>query len=148
VFYAQNDSLNTKIFIRVYDSQGKKIDKGKIIDITETLLEINGKRGYTSFPVESIGIIKTKRAVGNNMIVGTTIGAFTGIVIGYASGSKDPGWFEYSKSDGALAGAIAGAGIGATIGAITIITKRTQTFNIYGDKEKLNFFKETMIKKN
>jgi len=69
---AQNEFENTNIFVRVYDLEGKKIGKGKILSISETSLQLYRKG---EFIVNGIGSIKTKHSGGNNRLIGAASGA-------------------------------------------------------------------------
>ena len=138
---AQNVYENTNVFVRVYDLQGKKISKGKILSISETSLQLNRKGESVKIPVISIGSIKTKHSAGNNVLVGAAIGATSMAILGAATADPDA-WFGYTAAEGATGGALFGGATGAAIGGITVLFKNSKSYEINGDKEKLKAFKE------
>jgi len=143
---AQNGLENTNVFVRVYDLQGKKISKGKILSISETSLQLNRKGESMNIPVESIGSIKTKRSAGNNVLFGAATGATTMAILGAATADPDAWIFGYTAGEGAAAGALLGGTAGAAIGGITILFKNSKSYEINGDKVKLKAFTELKLK--
>ncbi len=143
---AQNGFENTNVFVRVYDLQGKKIGKGKILSISETSLQLNRKGESVKIPVSNIGFIKTKRSAGNNVLIGAIAGATTLGLIGAITAEPDAIIFGFSASEGAAGGAVLGGIAGAAIGGITILFKNSKSYEINGDKAKLKAFKEMIIK--
>ena len=148
--YAQNPNdtvrteiQNTNAFVRVYDLQGKKIGKGRILLISESSLQLNN---YDIIPVSSIGFIKTKRSAGNNVLVGTLVGAAPMAILGAMTADPDALIFGYTAADGAAGGALLGGIAGAAIGGISILFKNSQTYIISGNKELWQSFKESIIK--
>lgn len=143
---AQNEFENTNIFVRVYDLDGKKIGKGKILSISETSLHLSRKGESVKVKVNGIGSIKTKHSAGNNVLVGAVTGATTMAILGAAT--ADPGdlIFGYTAGEGAAAGAFLGGTAGAAIGIITILFKNSKSYEINGDIEKWKAFKEMIIR--
>lgn len=142
---AQNDFENTNIFVRVYDLQGKKIGKGKILSISDMSLQLYRKEASITVLLPDIGSIKTKHAAGNNVLVGAAIGATTLAILGAASADPDAWLFAYTAGEGAAAGALLGGTAGAAVGGITILFKNSDSYEINGDTEKWKAFKEMMI---
>lgn len=125
---AQNNSFeDANVFVRVYDLQGNKIGKGDIVSISDTTLQLIKRHNTTDIPVSDIGFVKTKYSGGNNIL----IGAISGTGIGFFSG--DPTIIA------------AGAGAGAVVGALTILFKKSESFQIDGDKTKLKALKDLII---
>ncbi|WP_299780360.1 hypothetical protein [uncultured Formosa sp.] len=124
---AQNTFENTKIFVRVYDLQGNKINKGRILSISESALQLERKGNTIDIPASDIGTIKTKYSGGNNVL----IGAIAGTGAGFFSG--DPVVIA------------AGAGVGAAVGGLTVLFKKSETFEIEGDKTKLKALEDLLI---
>ena len=143
---AQNAYENTNVFVRVYDLQGNKIGKGKILSISESSLQLNRKRESVEIPVSSIGSIKTKRSAGNNVLIGAVTGATTMAILGAATADPDAWICCNTAAEGATAGALVGGTVGAAIGGITILFKNSKSYEINGDKAKLKAFKEMIIK--
>ena len=142
--YTQNRPETPGVFVRVFDMQGKKIGKGKVLAITEDTLHLNRKREAVDIPVERIGSIKTKHSAGNNIAIGAAVGASTMAVIGAASADPDAWILGYTAGEGAAGGAILGGAAGAALGGITILFKRSRKYEINGDKEKLEAFKKAV----
>lgn len=153
---AQERFENAKVFVRVYNFQGKKIVTGKIISISPTSLQLSSKRTSVELPVSSIGTIKTKHSAGNNILIGAAIGVVTGAIIGAATTtpvsaySEFSEFFEYysfsSKEEGALAGVVLGGIAGGGIGGITVLFKNSESYEINGDMLKWIAFTEMMTK--
>jgi len=137
--WAQNRFENTNVFVRVYDLQGKKISKGKILSISETSLQVES----VEIPVNSIGSIKTKRSAGHNVLEGAVIGASTMGILGAATANQDS---FFTAGDSAVIGAVFGGTAGAAIGGITILFKNSKSYEINGDFEKWKAFEEMIIK--
>ena len=144
--YAQEKFDKANIFVRVYNLQGKKIGKGKILSISETSLQLNRNRKSVKIPVRSIGSIKTKHSAGNNVLVGAATGATTMAILGTATADPGAGILAYTAGEGAAAGALLGGTAGAAIGGITILFKNSKSYEINGDMEKWKAFKEMIIK--
>ncbi len=137
---AQNDLEEANVFVRVYDLQGKKISKGKILSISETSRQLIRKRKSINIPLDNICSVKTKHSTGNNILIGASIGATIMAIIGVVT--ADPDAWLGSADIQATMGAILGAPIGAAIGAITVLFKNSKSYEINGDKEKRKAFKE------
>ena len=143
--YAQNEFENTNIFVRVYDLDGKKIGKGKILSISETSLQLYRKGESVKVKVNGIGSIKTKHSAGNNVLVGAATGATTMAILGAATAEPDAWILGYTAGEGAAIGAFLGGTVGAAIGGITILFKNSKSYEINGDIEKWKAFKEMII---
>jgi len=139
---AQNEIVDANIFIRIYNQDGKKINKGTIKSIFESSIELYLRGKTISVPLEKIGKIKTKRSGGNNVAKGALIGGGTFALFGLLSGDDDPGIISFSSTDKGAVGLIGGSVIGAGIGGITTIFKKTNLYIIEGNEMKLKDFKE------
>ena len=138
---AQNGFENTNVFVRVYNLQGKKISKGKIFSISETSLQLKGKREPVIIAASSIGLIKTKHSGGNNVLMGAATGA-TGLAILMAASAGPDDLFD--PGGAAAAGAFLGGIAGAAIGGLTSLFKNSKSYIISGDELKWKEFKETI----
>jgi len=139
--FAQQSNDLTKIFVRIYDLQGSKIAKGKILSITDDGIRLKAKKRPVSVAVSEIGRVKTKRSGGHNVLMGASVGAATGIILGVASSDPDAGFLSYSASDGAAGGGIMLGTVGTVIGGITVLFKNSKTFAIAGDPVKWEAFR-------
>lgn len=139
---AQKGTEKTNVFVRVYDLQGKKISKGNILSISDSLLQLKGKREPMKIATRSIGLIKTKHSGGNNVLKGAVIGA-TGLAILMAATAGEDNY--YDAAGGAAAGVFMGGIFGAAVGGVTSLFKNSKTYEINGDKEKWEAFKQMII---
>lgn len=142
---AQNKIVNTNIFIRVYDLQGKKINKGKIKLISKKSIELFFKGKTIKIPLSKIGKIKTKRSGGYNVAKGALIGGSSLALIGLVSGDNDSGAVSFLATDKAALGLISGGFFGAAVGGITAIFKKSKLYIIDGNEMKLKNFKQEII---
>lgn len=139
---AQNEVVKANIFIRVYDLQGKKINKGKIKSISKTSLDLYLKRKVTTIHLSKIGKIKTKHSGGHNVLKGALIGGSSLAAIGLLDGDDNPGIISFSAGDKALLGFIGGSFSGSVVGGVTTIFKKSKLYIIDADEMKFKDFKE------
>lgn len=130
------------MFVRIYNLEGKKTDKGKVIAVTDSTLQLKRTKGIESINFNDIGMIKTKRSAGNNILMGSAIGATSMAIIGAASADESSWIFSYSAGEGAAAGAFLGGTAGAAVGGITILFKNSKTFTINGELQKWKEFQK------
>ncbi|MFO7721510.1 MAG: hypothetical protein R6W85_13875 [Gillisia sp.] len=140
--YAQEKTEIDNLFVRVYDLQGQKINKGKVLAVTDKSLQIKGKKGPINLDVAGIGSIKTKRSAGNNILIGSAIGT---VALSTLVGSQSEG-FLFNTAEGFAAGAIVGLPLGAAAGGLTTIFKNSKSYAIDGDLLKWKVFQETITK--
>ena len=137
---AQELPKKSRIFVRVYNNEGQKIAKGKILNITDDALILKKGSSSITVPTADIMYIKPKKTNGHNVLIGGVAGA--GFVLGLGLGG-----------DGldALAAVIiipVFAAIGSGIGYITSLFKNSQHYSIQGDPAKWQGFKEVMYAPN
>jgi hypothetical protein len=137
--HSQNDSEKNTVFIRVYNLEGDKINKGNVLAVKDTILQLEGKNGMVDIDVRTIGLIKTKRSEGNNVLIGSLVGLTTLAILGATQGGSDE-WF--SSTDLAVGGGVVGAVIGAGTGAMTLPFKNSKSYIINGDTSKWKKFQE------
>ena len=141
---SQDSVTYQDIFIRIYNQDGKKIAKGKLVSVNDSTLFLNLNGQRKTVPLASITTIKTKRSGGNNVAVGAGIGTVVFGVIGAISLGNDPFWNDSSL--GAGLGAIAGAPAGAIAGAIVASYKKKKIYSINGNTENLKLFANDYVK--
>ena len=126
---AQELPKKSKIFVRVYNNEGKKIAKGKILQITDSTLVL--KKGSKSITVLSSEImyIKTKRTKGHSVL----IGALPGVAL-----------LTFSNDAYASVGAVFLTLVGTTAGFISSLFKKSIKYHFTGDITKWKGFKEDM----
>jgi hypothetical protein len=145
--YAQKDTKSKNSFVRVYNLEGKKVNKGHVIFVNDSILSL--KDGYASaeIKIETIGKIKTKRSAGHNVLVGTTAGAGIGAILGVSTADPDAWIMSYTAGEGAMAMGSLGAIGGAALGGIVSAFKNSETYIIDGELKKWIIFKEMVEKK-
>ena len=136
--YAQEAIPQEKIFLRVYNLKGKKIHKGKVFSVSDSVLKLNLLNKITQISFEEIGYIKTKRSTGHNALMGASIGTTLGMI-----GSSG----ESSYIPDALGIGILTTG-GALLGLLTWSSKNYYEFEINGNLQNFKQFKDTLIGKN
>ena len=144
---AQNEVKKNYMFVRVYNLEGKKINKGIVFTVTDTTLQLKRNGRYENILFNSIGLIKTKHSEGHNVLMGSVIGASSMALLGAASADPDAWIFGYSAVEGAAAGGVLGGISGAVIGGITILFKNSKSYLINGDLSKWKAFQEMITKK-
>ena len=97
--YAQKEANTHNVFLRVYNLEGKKISKGSVIFINDTLLALKNSSDKTAISMKDIGYIKTKRSAGHNILIGSAIGTATGAILGAASADPDAWIFGYTAAE-------------------------------------------------
>lgn len=137
-------SAQRSMYVRIYDLNGKKTNKGHLVATTDSTLIIEKDKNQVTIPVANIGNIKTKHSIGNNFLIGSSVGATFLVIVGILSANPDEFLVGYTASQGALAGLIFGAPMGAAIGGITALLKNSKTFIINGNPEKLKEFMKLM----
>ncbi|MFT5244311.1 MAG: hypothetical protein ACI8QQ_002249 [Psychroserpens sp.] len=139
---AQEGTKEANVFVRVYDLQNKKISKGNILLISDTSIELKAKKGPMKIEAKGIGLIKTKRSAGNNILKGAVIGGSVFALLGVATADPDAWILGYTAAEGAAAGAILGGTAGAAIGGLSSLFKNSESYTINGDEFKFKEFKE------
>lgn len=143
--YSQSTIEEVDLFVRVYDLDGRKIGKGKLVSITKDTIRLIFRNRKTGIATPNVGRIRTKRSVGNNVLVGAAGGGLALAAIGVVSADNSSGFFTYTESEGAAVGMVMGAPIGAVVGGISAIFKNTRSFEINGDSGKLETFKSAVL---
>lgn len=138
--YAQKPSNSKSIFLRVYNLEGKKINKGKMVFANDSILTLNRNGNKVEIKFNDIGKIKTKRSGGHNVLIGSLAGFSLGAIGGVAT-SDDWLW---TAEEGAYAGGLLGAAGGAAIGGVTAGFKESETYIINGDIVKWKIFRNQL----
>ncbi len=140
--FSQDRGVSTGSFIRIYDSNGDKIAKGRILSVTDSSLIVESAKKSKSIPIKNVAIIKTKHSFGHLPLVLGTSGIILGGIVGAASyqGSNNSGsgWdIDLGIGASVLGGSmIFGPGL-ALEGVLISATKKHETFEIDGDVNKL-----------
>jgi hypothetical protein len=139
-YYSSRTTKKSKVFVRVYNNEGQKIAKGKILNITDDALILKKGSSSITIPTADIMYIKTKKTNGHNVLIGGVAGAGFVLGLGLAGDGLD-----------AFAAVIiipVFAVIGSGIGYITSLFKNSQHYSIQGDPTKWQGFKEVMYAPN
>ncbi|MCM4172742.1 hypothetical protein DHD32_14715 [Arenibacter sp. TNZ] len=142
--YGQQKIKTTGEFVRVFDLHRKKIGKGKILVLSDSILQLKGNKGELSFRPEEIGFIQTKRAAGNNVLIGTLSGAVVLAVVVAASADPNDWVFGYTTGEGAAVGAVLGAVSGAALGSLSVLFKKSEIYPINGNLSYWKTFKDDL----
>ncbi len=151
---AQQQPEYKNLFIRIYNAEGAKTSKGKLVNISEEGIVLKRGQKTVSIALAEIAKIKTKRALGHNMGIGAMLGATAGAIIGASTGSSIDNFFDdvgspektnFDTAGMATFGLLGGA-IGTATGALTGVSKKPITFDINGQKNELLKFREVMLK--
>lgn len=135
-----NVCAQNRLFVRLYDLNDKKINKGFILAVNDTILRLKKDTTYVDIPVKTIGTIRTKRTVGNNILIGTLVGSTLFATIGAATADPDSWFLDYTPAEGAIIGTLIGAPAGAIVGTFSCAFKNSKKFVINGDAEKWKAF--------
>ncbi|GAB2774719.1 hypothetical protein [Salinimicrobium soli] len=133
--YSQEKSYNDLPFVRVYNLEGKKINKGRVLKVTDSSLVLISRKDQVEIMTGEIGKIKTKHSAGSNIFIGAFIGAVALGAAGVATAEPDT-WFGYTQGEGAFGGGVLGAAGGGILGWITSLFKNSKTYSIEGDTQK------------
>ena len=69
--FLQSTFAQKPTFLRLYDSHGKRIDRGELFETTDTSLVLTRKNIFTETPVAKVNLIKSKRTTAHRMLVTT-----------------------------------------------------------------------------
>jgi RNase P/RNase MRP subunit p29 len=136
---AQELPKKSKIFVRVYNEFGKKIAKGKIMQITDSTLVLKKGSSSITIPSSDITYLKTKRGPGHNVAIGGAL-AVSAVLVGdiatpNAAGSSILAVIVFSPII---------FGIGSAVGWVTTLFKNSTQYTFAGDQVKWKGFKEDM----
>ncbi|MGK0413018.1 MAG: hypothetical protein ACJA1B_001220 [Polaribacter sp.] len=134
---AQELPKKSKIFVRVYNEFGKKIAKGKIMQITDSTLVLMKGSSSITIPSADITYLNTKRTRSHNTLIGASAGLGLGIIGMTAS---NDGWASVAHF---LLTPIY-MGLGSGIGYLTSLFKESTQYTLAGDPLKWQGFKEEM----
>lgn len=139
---AQDRLEANNIFIRVYDTKGLKLSKGKLLTIDENSIIVKRNKKSISIDVSEIGTIKTKRALGHNVGMGALAGTAIGLIYGFAQGSDGGLWVNSGGENAIAFGTLGGLIVGPIVGGLTGFGKKSRSFEINQDSNQLLKFKD------
>ena len=135
---AQELPKKSKIFVRVYNNEGQKIAKGKMLKITDDSLILKKGGRSVAVPLSKIMYIKTKRTNNHNVLLGGVSGV--GFSLFGLSQSKGSSW----DTVGFIILTPVFVAIGGGIGYLTSLFKKPVHYSIQMDSIKWQAFKEAM----
>lgn len=141
---AQELPKKSKIFVQVYNNEGEKIAKGKILNITDDALILKKGSSTITVPSSEISYLKTKRSNGHNVLLGATGGSLLGLAIVSSESGKSNSGFGGVAKGLAYAGAIVVVLVGTGVGYLTTLFKNSKQYIIDGDAQKWKGFMEDM----
>ena len=140
-FVTINLSAQKKTFLRIYDLQGKKINKGFFAGTTDsTLLIINKDAVIDTITLSQIGKIKTRHSLLSPILI-------TSLTFGLLAGAAGSGVQHALNNSNSypvirdIGGPVfpglfaVGAAAGALVGALISALQHRLTFTINGDKD-------------
>mgnify|MGYP000038245274 CR=1 FL=1 len=136
--FGQNNTFIKPQFLRVYNLEGKKINKGYIISINDSALVLNKNYKTQVIPFTEIGSIKTKRSYGNNVAISIPTSAALAAFVTYSTVEDDP--FLGRAFVTSMSGVLGALG-GFLIGTIIQSTKNIDKYPIHANKEQWDAFK-------
>lgn len=133
-----------KTIVRVYDLVGKKIGRGEVLVVSDSILTLKNKTSTKEVHLQEIGVIKAGRPSGKNIWIGALAGAgIGGIVAGVTHKPSEDAYLKSSRTQDILAGSLLiGAPVGAAVGGLTVLFKRKKTFTINADPQNWQVFQE------
>ena len=69
-------------FFRVYNANGKKLNKGELFQLSDTSITLTRKNIFVETPVSQIEVIKSKRTTGHRILITTLSIAGAGVFFG------------------------------------------------------------------
>jgi len=134
-------------FVRIYDSNGVKTQKGFVLSLTDTSLTLqNGSRNNT-IQLKDIGLLKTKHSAGHDILVGSIVNSVFNAII-FSAFAKPQKFENWTVGNGILYGILTGSVSGALAGGLNALFKKSETFLIQGDLRKWQDFKKAWFANN
>lgn len=146
---AQEENKTQNLFVRVFNMDGKKIGKGHIHSINDSLLILSKSKKLKELHFKEIGKIKTKRSGGHNVLVGATSGILVGVILGSANPPTNSSggtftWAGGSSGEELVSGVTVGIISGTIVGGVSTLFKNSKKHTINGNPEKWKIFEEAI----
>ena len=126
-------------FIRLFDTEGKKMGKGFLSGLTDSSIIIMKASEPVEFIFNRIGTIKTRHSIGHTALISGIV--FGGVlsIIGAATANPKDFILAFSPAEGAALGAILGFIGGSAWGSFFGIFKKIIAIPVHADhKQWLN----------
>lgn len=136
-----------RIFLRLYDANGKKIADGKFVASTDSTLQLVKNRKNNTIPIMVINAIKPKHGGGYSILVGVASGMAVGtvaLVIGGVGQAKAPDGQSEIALDMGIVSVIAPivGGIGGSVAEI--FRNANNTYFIHGNTAEWRVLKKQL----
>ena len=142
---AQYKLVKKRTFVRIFNEEGKKINKGLAYAFSDSLIVLKRGKDVLKIPFNEIHLIKTKRSTGHDFLVPSVMLSSIFALAGVASADPDAWIFGYSKAEGAAYGVIFGTFVGSVVGGIASLVKNSKSYEINGEIEKFHAFRQLTI---
>ncbi|MDH7460688.1 hypothetical protein QEG73_05340 [Chitinophagaceae bacterium 26-R-25] len=141
-----------RLFVRVYDLSGKKIDKGRVLAVSDSTVLLETVSKTDTISARNIGSIRTRRAAGHNIAIGMTTGGVLGAIFGAIaaqpvynpqSSPNEPPQMQVNvvtPAESAVIGLVTGLAAGALVGTLVTASNRSVKTVINGDPAKWKEF--------
>lgn len=142
---AQESSKKPQKFVRVYNLEGKKIYKGRVVEVSDSHLTLSRGKENKEINIEEVGYLKTRHSTGHNVLWGAAASSAL-FATAFAVESDPSAWiFGYSVTEGIVSGIVFGAPLGAGVGALSSLLKRQVRIDISGDTDKWLLVKDSLL---
>lgn len=102
-FFAESARAQKPIFLRLYNSSGKKIDRGELFQMSDTSITLTRKNIFTETPITKVELIKSKRTTGHRILITSlSVVGVAAIVAGkiYSLSQPTYGYRDFSNKGG------------------------------------------------
>lgn len=150
---SQESHIAKAPFLRIYDSQENKIQKGRIISVTEDFEELKILNGSDTVNLQThdISFIRTKRSSGHLILIGGATGFAAGYTIGAITYAPSPdAWLDFGYGFNTMVPALFFGLGGVAAGSIATGFKEPRMYVIDGRSERLKefLFELSQVKKH
>lgn len=135
-----------KTFIRVFDENGEKTNKGFLVATSDSSLTVLSGQNTFIIPINEISKIKLRRSMGHTILITTILLGTSVAVLGAATADPSAWFFGYSAGEGFAWGLLGGSVAGAWIGSIISLARNRPVFMVNNQKEKWMKVKEQLQK--
>jgi hypothetical protein len=80
-FLVQSADAQKPAFFRIYDANGKKVNKGNIYGLSDTSLTLTRRNLFVETPISQIHVIKSKRTTGHRVMMTALTVVGVGVIL-------------------------------------------------------------------
>lgn len=107
-----------KTFVRVFDENGKKIQKGFLVATTDSSLTLQLGEKFSEIPINRVSVLKLGRSIGNTILISSLLFGTAFAIAGAVSADPSDLILTYTASEGAAAGFLGGTALGVLTGSL------------------------------